>query len=531
MFYYILAIGVTLFLFMIGIWYYNWYNKFIAFNGPIYIVDDDDNTHHINLLNNSKYLGFDCEWVCKKKYESEKKVSLIQISNGDICVLIRLHKFTNIPTNLKALLESTNNYKLGVGISMDVAKLFRDRMIEVNNWIDLRNINNNVMSNEELNNLNKNGLSGLTSYYIGRPLDKNLKIITSNWECSELSKEQMLYAATDAWCANIIFDKILINNKKLPNDIDIWIRSFVEHNYNLKKNKPVKVLIANNKKNLVKSDKPNIIKNKIVKGLRSKKLFDNVSMYSPDDVKISVISQDKANFYLKKKLAKRICDQNSIKLTFDPKGSGFFTDQEKRFYLDSDRGHCYICNETDDAKLFKFYIVHKNYRKYMPEKYKVHTIHDIGVLCSQCKYTAEHLYFKESNLMAKRYGFIETPVDKLKTKILKTAKLINSYEYDNKQINIPTKIIYDNKKILWAHFNKPENYVFSKQELCDIINNSTQKNDDNIYEFTMNKIDDIDKFIKTWRTFFVNKLKPQHLPTDWSIDFPCVTHSTYVLSK
>ncbi len=57
MFYYVLASGIILFLCIIGIWYYKWRNKFITFDGPIYIVDNDDNIHYINLLNNSKYLG------------------------------------------------------------------------------------------------------------------------------------------------------------------------------------------------------------------------------------------------------------------------------------------------------------------------------------------------------------------------------------------------------------------------------------------------------------------------------------------
>ena len=518
MFYYILVFGI-LFCVIISLLYYKFYKKFATFDGPTYIVDNDENVHHINLLNNSKYLGLDCEWVSKKKkFDIEKKVSLVQISNGNICILVRLHLLSKMPTNLLNLLQSTNNYKFGVGISADVAKLFRDHMIEVNNWIDLRNVSKNTFDENKLG-LNKDGLSGLTSHYIGKPLDKNLKIILSNWECDILSNDQITYAATDAWCANIIFDKILQN--EIKKDINLWLNSFIEKNYSKKKIQD-KIITPKNNNNKIKVHP---------KGKRLHKLFDNVSMYSPENSKLAVISQGKANFYLKNKLAQKIPNNNSIKLLFNPKGSGFFSDQEKRFYLDANRSHCYICNEENENDLLKFYIVHRNYRKYMPNKYKVHTIHDIGVLCVKCKCTAEQLYFNKAITMAKRLGFIETKPDKMKTKIFKTAKVIHSYEYSDKKMNIPEKIIYDHKKVLISHLNKNDDHIFSKEELCTIIKNNTQINDDDLYKFTMDKVDDIDKFIKTWREFFVLKLKPQHLPTDWSIDFPCVTHSEHVVPK
>ena len=37
----------------------------------------------------------------------------------------------------------------------------------------------------------------------------------------------------------------------------------------------------------------------------------------------------------------------------------------------------------------------------------------------------------------------------------------------------------------------------------------------------MDNIDqnDLDKFIRGWRKFFVTKLNPQYIPDNWSIDF------------
>ncbi|CAJ1849207.1 unnamed protein product [Sphenostylis stenocarpa] len=129
----------------------------------------------------------------------------ICVDSSHCHVLHLIH--SGIPQNLQLLLENpevmkyyTNFdlHKVGVGIHGDATKFFRDYKISVKGMMDL-----SFHANKKLGGDHKWGLSSLTEKLLSKQLKKPNKIRLGNWETPVLSKEQLQYAATDAfasWC-------------------------------------------------------------------------------------------------------------------------------------------------------------------------------------------------------------------------------------------------------------------------------------------------------------------------------------------
>ncbi|KAL5171278.1 Werner Syndrome-like exonuclease [Glycine soja] len=86
--------------------------------------------------------------------------------------------------------------KVGAGIDGDAVKVFRDYNISVKGVTDL-----SFHANRKLGGDHKWGLASLTEKLLSKQLKKPNKIRLGNWETPVLSKEQLEYAATDAFAS------------------------------------------------------------------------------------------------------------------------------------------------------------------------------------------------------------------------------------------------------------------------------------------------------------------------------------------
>jgi len=91
--------------------------------------------------------------------------------------------------------------KVGVGISSDALKLFKDYQIEVYGILELPAI----LTRSSLVWSNMSSLKNICSDILNIKLDKNTKIRCSNWESTNLSLYQILYAASDSYYSREIF--------------------------------------------------------------------------------------------------------------------------------------------------------------------------------------------------------------------------------------------------------------------------------------------------------------------------------------
>ncbi|XP_057959874.1 3'-5' exonuclease isoform X2 [Malania oleifera] len=142
--------------------------------------------------------GFDIEWrPTFKKGVPPGKAAVMQIC-GDASHCYVMHIIhSGIPQKLQSLLEDPKFTKVGVGIANDSMKIFKDYNLSIKALEDLSCLANQKIGGDP----KKWGLESLTEAIICKQLHKPNKIRLGNWEADFLSKEQLQYAATDAYAS------------------------------------------------------------------------------------------------------------------------------------------------------------------------------------------------------------------------------------------------------------------------------------------------------------------------------------------
>lgn len=158
-------------------------------------------------------LGLDIEWrPTFKRGVTPGKVAVMQICvDNNICHVIHVIH-SGIPKSLQYLLEDPSTLKVGVCIANDAAKVLLDYNLSISSLRDLSDL-----ANQKLGGVPKRwSLSMLTENLICRQLPKPSKIRLGNWEVEVLSKEQLNYAATDAYVSWYLYQVL----KSLPDPAD-----------------------------------------------------------------------------------------------------------------------------------------------------------------------------------------------------------------------------------------------------------------------------------------------------------------------
>ncbi|XP_077229086.1 3'-5' exonuclease-like isoform X2 [Tasmannia lanceolata] len=141
-------------------------------------------------------LGLDIEWrPTFRKGATMRKAAVMQICAGNDCCYV-MHIFhSGIPLILQSLLEDSTSVKVGVCIAGDATKVLKDYGVHIKGLEDLSRLANLKLGRTP----RMWSLGSLTETLISKQLMKPNKIRLGNWETNVLSKEQLQYAATDAF--------------------------------------------------------------------------------------------------------------------------------------------------------------------------------------------------------------------------------------------------------------------------------------------------------------------------------------------
>lgn len=170
-----------------------------AFEGKIIVVHSEGELEAaINYLSQHELIGFDTETKPSFAKGQIHKVALLQLSTVDTCFLIRLNEI-GTPQSLVALLNNTQITKVGLSLRDDFKALNRRAHIHSDSFIDLQDM---VLEY----GIQDQSLQKIYAILFGKRISKSQRL--SNWEASELSQAQQVYAATDAWACHQIYRKL-----------------------------------------------------------------------------------------------------------------------------------------------------------------------------------------------------------------------------------------------------------------------------------------------------------------------------------
>lgn len=166
------------------------------YEGPIHLVRSlEDWEKALPDLQQEQVLGFDTETRPSFRKGRVNTPSLVQLATARAVYLVQLSWWPFGP-ELAGLLADPAVIKAGVAIGDDMRELARLYPFKPAGMVDLGMV-------ARAHPLTTQGLRTLAANLFGQRISKGPQC--SNWSVMELSKRQVIYAATDAWIGRAIY--------------------------------------------------------------------------------------------------------------------------------------------------------------------------------------------------------------------------------------------------------------------------------------------------------------------------------------
>jgi ribonuclease D len=172
-----------------------------SFEGVIHVIEKLENVDlAVEYLSGQTILGFDTETRPAFKKGQTYPVSLLQLSTSEKAFLFRINKI-GLPEGLIKILASSKILKMGVAIRDDIKILQRIVPFKPGGFIELQE----MVKNYGIENFS---LKKLSAIVLGFRISKSARL--SNWDAPELTEQQLIYGATDAWVSCEIYKQLLV---------------------------------------------------------------------------------------------------------------------------------------------------------------------------------------------------------------------------------------------------------------------------------------------------------------------------------
>ena len=171
----------------------------IEFHGDIRVVDREEQVEEAcRYLAAQPLLGFDTETRPSFRAGVTFRVSLLQLSSPERCYLFRLNRIA-LSKPILQLLENGALPKIGADVAGDLRSLHQLRHFREAGFIDLQAM-------VGCWGIEEKSLRKMSAIILGKRVSKAQRL--SNWESSELTDKQQLYAATDAWVCTKLYREL-----------------------------------------------------------------------------------------------------------------------------------------------------------------------------------------------------------------------------------------------------------------------------------------------------------------------------------
>ena len=166
------------------------------YDGPVHLVcTPEELAAALPPLRAAKLLGFDTETRPSFRKGRQNAPALLQLATRNAVYLIRL-SILPFDRQLAAILANPTQIKTGVAIRDDMCSLAKLYDFEPAGLTDLGGV-------ARAHKLPCQGLRTIAAQFFGWRISKGSQC--SNWERSQLTPQQIAYAATDAWIGRLIF--------------------------------------------------------------------------------------------------------------------------------------------------------------------------------------------------------------------------------------------------------------------------------------------------------------------------------------
>jgi ribonuclease D len=132
-----------------------------------------------------------------------------QFSLHDRAYLFQVHRAEGLPYLIE-LLQSDKVIKVGFGLRSDSGQIFKKLGVKFGGVVDLNTVFSMQGYRKEM------GARAAVGLVFKQRFAKSKKITTTDWSQHELTQQQMLYAANDAYAALKVLEALNLSREDLP---------------------------------------------------------------------------------------------------------------------------------------------------------------------------------------------------------------------------------------------------------------------------------------------------------------------------
>ena len=171
-----------------------------SFEGVVHVIEQhEDLDNALKYLSNQTVIGFDTETRPAFKKGQIFPVSLLQLATSEQAFLFRINKI-GLSAGIIRILTSAKILKIGVAIRDDIKILQRIVPFKPAGFIELQDL-------VKYYGIENFSLKKLSAIVLGFRISKAARL--TNWDAQELSEQQLIYGATDAWVSCEIYKQLL----------------------------------------------------------------------------------------------------------------------------------------------------------------------------------------------------------------------------------------------------------------------------------------------------------------------------------
>ena len=171
----------------------------IRYTGSVSLVTTQEELlASVEHLSGEDVLGFDTETKPSFRRGQSHPVSLLQFAAHNHVYLYQLHKLKDLGP-LNELLSNASIAKAGVALHDDVRLLNELHSFDPKGFVEISSITREW-------GIENTGLRSLAALLLGHRISKSMQV--SNWGKSTLTRAQIIYAATDAWVARCLYQRV-----------------------------------------------------------------------------------------------------------------------------------------------------------------------------------------------------------------------------------------------------------------------------------------------------------------------------------
>jgi ribonuclease D len=134
---------------------------------------------------------------------------VVQFALHDRAYLFQVHRAEGLPF-LVELLQSDEVIKVGFGLKSDSGQIFKKLGVKFGGVVDLNTVFSMQGYRKEM------GARAAVGLVFNQRFAKSKKITTTDWSQRELTQQQILYAANDAYAALKVLEALKLSRVELP---------------------------------------------------------------------------------------------------------------------------------------------------------------------------------------------------------------------------------------------------------------------------------------------------------------------------